>query len=603
MCSQLSSCNLNVLFLLFLLVVRNGQTPCSIQVRGSEIAILTMYSLTHNSIQGILHTRIDCCVTSTHVLQRMTILHSQCGDTTTELYQAAANNPPCQYCDGTPCGPCIELADIETQIEVIHSRLRDLHEKHRAARSKRNHVHNRLIHQLPLEIVSHIFTLCLPPSLGHCLSKSEGFPFTLSGVCCAWRVLALSTPSLWSSSIQAVNINTPVAHINHRLMHSGSLPISLRLYSKIPRRATNTDDSTEVMNLIKKNLYRTDSLCLNLSDEHINKFSSSTGCPSSMPLLQELHVHGRTTPWGSSELKLSTTPPRPQTVYVNSYYANLIDLDWDGVSYLTLQDTTIQCSLVLLSMAKRLVNFTLNIIDREDSQLILSNAPIVHHSIRHLALEEGETANTIFSFSTMTSLDTLSIMDFTEFLPLSPRFVAFLRRSSCPLRCLELGFTDHFPADALIDVLSELPALQELSLFDDYHTETEAIDPLLERLSLTRSSGNGIFLPCLRSFQYAGPVSSYTLFLDIFPPSEGTLTSYPTRALQKVDIEVRANLRLWNWSGPPLLSKGDVQHILHLQNAGKHISITVMYGTKSIDLIKRSMDTYSRGELILDEGG
>jgi len=513
---------------------------------------------------------------------------NQRGDIT-ELYHTAANNPPCQHCDGAPCGPCVELADIETRIEDLHSRLRDLHEKHRAARSNRNNVHNRSMLQLPLEIVSHIFVLCLQP-LNLCFSKSEGFPFTIIAVCRAWRVLALSTPSLWSSS--AVNISTPdVGHINHRLMHSGSLPISLHLYSMISRRGT--PNTTEVLNLIKKNLYRTRTLCLDLFDEHINEFSSTSGCPSSMPLLQELHVHGRIVIEGSSELKLSTTPPRPQTVYVDSYFANDIVLDWSGVSNLTLQDTTIKVSLGLLSMAKRLVDLTLNILAMETWQLGLysSNTPIVHHSIRHLALEGGVTAHVIFSFSTMTSLDTLSILNLTE---LSPKFAAFLRRSSCALRCLRLEFTEYFSADQLIDVLSETPALQELSLFDGYHRET-TIDSLLERLSLTpsRSSENGIFLPCLRSFEYAGYVSSYAPFLGIFSPSEGI----PARALQKVDIKVPAH----TLDRPPFLSRSDLQRILHLQKAGKHISITANDST-GFDILKRSMDIYCLSESS-DEGG
>jgi hypothetical protein len=38
--------------------------------------------------------------------------------------------------------------------------------------------------------------------------------------------------------------------------------------------------------------------------------------------------------------------------------------------------------------------------------------------------------------------------------------------------------------------------LQELSLIDKYHVaEAEAIESLLERLSLTQSSGKGNFLP------------------------------------------------------------------------------------------------------------
>ena len=520
----------------------------------------------------------------------MTILYSNCGDTTTRLYRATANNPPCQHCDGAPCGPCSELADIETQIETLHSRLRDLHEKHRAARSKRNIIHSRLIHQLPPEIVSHIFSLCLSPRPSNCfVFRSDGFPFTISAVCRAWRACGLSTPSLWSNPI-SVDVNKPyVAHLNHRLMYSGSLPVSIRLHST--RRAIpNTDDSigsTEVMSLIKKNLHRTHYLCLCLSGEHIKKFSSISNGSSSAPLLQELHVHCPDVR-GSSELKLSTTLPRPRTVHV-SYHANFIHLDWDNVSNLTLKETTIHCSLVLLSKAKRLVNFTLHI-NGEISRPSSPDTPIVHQSIRHLTLSGVEAADTIFSCSTMTSLDTLFISKLTEFFDIYQGFATFLRRSSCPLRCLEISFANRFTGDTLINVLSEIPTLQELSLIDNYDVadEAEAIGSLLERLSLTQSSGNGIFLPHLRSFEYEGvPVPSYTLLLGIFP-----VDPPPSGGLQKVGVKIWAHPDNPNWPWPPFISKDDIQRILRLREAAKHISITVHIWESEdpFDFVQRSME-------------
>ena len=377
-----------------------------------------------------------------------------------------AKDSPCQLCDGAPCEACSELADIETQIEQ-HSRLRDLHEKHRVARSKRNYIHNRLIHQLPLEIVSFIFNLCLSPrSSDGSRFVPENFPFTLSAVCQAWRAFALSTPSLWSNPI-SINVDTPnIAHISHRLMYFSSIPISIRLVSNFPTRSANTDGlmkSAEVLRLVKKNLHRTNFLCLNASDELIERFDSTSNCPTSTPLLQEFHVHYCDAKFGYSDLRLSTMLPRPQPVSATSGCPDSLDVDWDKVSTSTIGDITLWCSLMLLPRTKRhRVS-----IDEDDPRLNLPDTPTVHQSIRYLSLTGGELAHSVFSFTTINSLDTLVIEQFNEFLLVAPKFVDFLRRSSCPLRCLEMTFIDPFTPDTLIGVLSEIPTLQELDLTDD----------------------------------------------------------------------------------------------------------------------------------------
>jgi hypothetical protein len=124
--------------------------------------------------------------------------------------------------------------------------------------------------------------------------------------------------------------------------------------------------------------------------------------------------------------------------------------------------------------------------------------------------------------------------------------------------------------------------LLELSLVDKYHVaEAEAIVSLLERLSLTQSS--------VRSYNLKEFLSLLIpCFLASFrPPSEGTLTIYPTRALPKVGVEIWAQPSDPNWSWPPPLSKDEIQRILQLREAAMHISI---------DFIGRSMDTYCPDE-------
>jgi hypothetical protein len=198
------------------------------------------------------------------------------------------------------------------------------------------------------------------------------------------------------------------------------------------------------MNLIKKNLHRTDYLCLNLSGEHIKKFSSTSDCPSSTPLLQELHVHCPDGVRDSSLLKLSTTLPRPRTAHAFSYYANSLEImclfhtQGNNHPLLPCQRQNASSTLPCISMGKTL-------------RPSYPNTPIVRQSIRHLTLSGVEAVDTIFPCSTMTSLTTLFISDFTEFFEISPGFAPFLRQSPCPLRCLEISFANRFTGDTLIN--------------------------------------------------------------------------------------------------------------------------------------------------------
>jgi len=508
-----------------------------------------------------------------------------------------AKDSPCQLCDGAPCEACSELADIETQIEQ-HPRLRDLHEKHRVARSKRNYNHNRLIHQLPLEIVSFIFNLCLSPrSSDGSRFVPENFPFTLSAVCQAWRAFALSTPSLWSNPI-SINVDTPnVAHISHRLMYSSSIPISIRLDSNLPTHGANTDGlmkSAEVLRLVKKNLHRTKYLCLNVSDELIEKFFLTSNCPTSTPLLQEFHVHFRGGEFNYSDLRLSTMFPGPQSFFEASGCPDSLDVEWDNVFTSAIGDITIWCSLMLLTRTK-CHRFS---IDEDDPLLDLPVTPTVHQSIRFLGLTGGELAHSIFSLTTINSLHTSIIERFNNLL--APKFVDFLRRSSCPLRCLIMSFIEPFTPDTLMGVLSEIPTLQELDLTDDSHrtiANAGPIDLLLKRLSLTQSSGDGTFLPCLNIFRYRGePEPSVTLLLDIFPAfvhssHVGTVPSHSTRSLQMVDVHIMIFEVSFDSFERPKLSKSQIQHILQLRENGQHFSFIYTTGPLKIDLIEYSMES------------
>src|SRR5260221_13558937 len=74
-----------------------------------------------------------------------------------------ATHPPCEHRDDTLCEQCKSLTEIEFQIHVLHSQLKHLHHHHCQTLVRRNHIHSPIIHRLPLEIVSYIFTLAIQP--------------------------------------------------------------------------------------------------------------------------------------------------------------------------------------------------------------------------------------------------------------------------------------------------------------------------------------------------------------------------------------------------------------------------------------------------------
>jgi hypothetical protein len=115
---------------------------------------------------------------------------------------------PCPMKESASCDPCLELERLECQIVDLQSLLSQNLDKRRQLRSRENHFHNnfvnRVIHQMPPEVVSEIFEHCMPQQRAnhdsHFDSKFDfSVPFVLGAVCRKWRHIAWSTSRLWCS--------------------------------------------------------------------------------------------------------------------------------------------------------------------------------------------------------------------------------------------------------------------------------------------------------------------------------------------------------------------------------------------------------------------
>ncbi|KAJ7690349.1 hypothetical protein B0H17DRAFT_834309, partial [Mycena rosella] len=90
------------------------------------------------------------------------------------------------------------------------------------------------IRQLPSDIVGEILIACISTAQNAVMSAQEA-PLLLGRICRAWRTIAISTPSLWSS----IHIAEPedrfpsdvhdgcLQAVNTWLQRSGGLPLSI----------------------------------------------------------------------------------------------------------------------------------------------------------------------------------------------------------------------------------------------------------------------------------------------------------------------------------------------------------------------------------------
>jgi len=165
----------------------------------------------------------------------------------------------CIALDGHPCAACTEDIELEKEMNELEIRIEEIHLRRRALRTVMNENHDRLIHQFPPEIASHIFIQYAPPSA--LLDKGDrSTPLYLGAVCQKWRQLAWTTPQLWSSLLVGFcgrgryncsnELDLPQL-IGGWLERSASLPLTIR-FDESERVYTDGVVYHEVINILNK---------------------------------------------------------------------------------------------------------------------------------------------------------------------------------------------------------------------------------------------------------------------------------------------------------------------------------------------------------------
>jgi hypothetical protein len=164
----------------------------------------------------------------------------------------ATSESPSPKCKNTSCRICLNVANLDAEINRAVAALQLLLTKRCDLRSEQNKAHD-IMHRLPLEIKNRIFELALPTRDKWGRGVQVGWPrgrtpSYLSSICRNWRDIAQSNPFLWSTIpmvLGAPSTSDPswVGFVHDWIQRSRNSP--LRLHISVFENDGSEDDMEE----------------------------------------------------------------------------------------------------------------------------------------------------------------------------------------------------------------------------------------------------------------------------------------------------------------------------------------------------------------------
>ncbi|KAF8961064.1 hypothetical protein BDZ97DRAFT_2077059 [Flammula alnicola] len=416
----------------------------------------------------------------------------------------------CPVSSGQPCDACTKLAELDAVIaDIIDRQLAGLIEKRRALKTEVNHYHNPLIHRLPSEIASYIFTLYVESVNDRLLSEEpydkadSSPPLLLAAVCKTWREIALTTPQLWASAnifLRNSDLRGSQAElVKQWLDRSGQLPLSISLTTDVPDRHRVQEESfLPLFDVVRQYAHRWRSLTL-YSDMRFNHYI--IGDLMQAPMLETIRLFRD---YYSSSVVTFHLPETPSLRHftINNISVSDVVLQWDTLTFFEGDLIRVDEMLMILCSAKRLVTGRFHRVDNPPEDFLESAAWVTHTSLKHLHIgsRKGRFNPHLSKLINLLNLPSLESFVFdTSLAPYFPKdtLISLFTRSQSPLVSLDI----RVPArdQDLIDLLEKLPSITDLSIsYVDDNVKTMT-DEFLNRLALELG-----FLPHLEVLHFTG---------------------------------------------------------------------------------------------------
>ncbi|KAF9527417.1 hypothetical protein CPB83DRAFT_856127 [Crepidotus variabilis] len=485
--------------------------------------------------------------------------------------QSRRPRPPrrCTALTGRPCLGCIGLKKVDTEIRESSQSLRNLCLLRHETLTIVNEWHDPVIGALPVELSAYIFQLYLPeistPDMG--LTDQTRLAFQrrltiLTSLCKAWRRMAISTPSLWSTII-----GDKLETIDRHLQRSGTL--SLSIYIQLDRSYQTDESRQNIIKSICQHIPRWSVLCIKGSTsiisfitKHTSSFAEGASSLSTI-LLEATDKYEYGKKWTMRIGGPHTLRPIPtrltiqasKFVWSNIDTTKLVELSIGAVETLSFIGI-LQQSPRLNTVVASIKDVTLSV--SEIAKLLVE--PFSHFALHSLEVTNHTTrATSLFNIVTFPSLQNLGC---TTSLSYQQQDLAalhdFLLRSGSALRSFRLRHP--CTEEDLLSLLRLVPDLQDLSV------ETTLSRQFFRYLGETAQDGG--FLPSLRSLHFDVTRLNSTSFdwslICTMAPVPSLLDGVRLRPISLIIVQLKSKEHA-------AMTESEEMHILALLESGVEI--------------------------------
>jgi hypothetical protein len=358
--------------------------------------------------------------------------------------------------DSKHCAGYKEDVELERKIQDIRGNLQ----------TRINAKQDPFVLRFPPEIASHIFFLSID-SDGTSLKdelKKLPMPFLLGSVCRGWRLLARSTPELWSTvSFSLAKPTKPpgpsqLEAVSDWLQLSGDVPLTLHVFKYWgPDSISQEAGCNPVIDILNEHSGRWHELLLDIPARFFPRFCGT------YPPNRLCNLHVKMGYHGPAPTFKMRSRPSPTNLTIFYFPISTLDINWDNLTILRMTLTAFDGCIEAIQQAPLLEVCSITLC-RINFLPSIPNITVRHMRLRTLKL---------FGFPSELLCGLLDVLDLPSLqayhhqtlnLELSiDNVISFLNRSGMDLKQLTLDVTSARKED-LKNLLTAVPSLQNLQL-------------------------------------------------------------------------------------------------------------------------------------------
>ncbi|KAF8971935.1 hypothetical protein BDZ97DRAFT_2071102 [Flammula alnicola] len=438
-----------------------------------------------------------------------------------------------------PCDPCKRLAELDIQIIKARETLLEMRREARRLKSEMNFSHDHLIHQLPPEISSYIFQLCIPREMNR---KARRAPVALIPFGAGW------------------------------IDRSGRLPLSIGLFAKSHHdwAYTINPDVIGVINQCSSR-WRDLTYCGPSS-----LLSYLVGDLQGAAQLQTLTLQ---VDWTESagQFKLGDFKPTPTTLEIRGLGPKSVVIEWNNITHMQAGNISVDDCWELFRIAPRMTHCVLQGLLRAHDRFPTPHTLILHAMLQVLELSIDDVFHLFLNNISLPFLKSFTGNAHGRHLE-SESLISLFSRSSCSLQTLAL--THYYKSGP--DVMEHI-----FCRFSNAFIITS-----------TNSETNQAFFPQLQSMTFKGAMPlDWTLVPDIFgsPSDVYNFRRRPLRSLTLRQVDRHPK------DDPIIIDKDSLSRMLLLIKEGIKLKIKGIY--PRIDILQQSIEFHVRDSALRESLG